>query len=114
GLGVTRLASAGLTIPLPQIVLPLVLTLPLLFAGLIFSSELAQRGDIGEILSANLLGAMLGGFLEYSSMYWGYGSLYPLGLALYALAYLCQRRAARQHAQAVPAAPPEVVVNRAA
>jgi len=35
------------------------------------------------------LGAMLGGFLEYNSMYWGLSSLYPLGIGLYALALVC-------------------------
>ncbi|HSD50601.1 MAG TPA: hypothetical protein VLG48_04280, partial [Candidatus Methylomirabilis sp.] len=52
-------------------------------------------GEIGEILSANLFGAMLGGFLEYNSMYWGYSSLYPLGMGLYALAFLCKVRSNR-------------------
>jgi hypothetical protein len=65
-----------------------VLTLPLFFAGLVFSSELARGGEIGGALAANLFGAMLGGFLEYNSMYWGFSSLYPLGMALYGLAFL--------------------------
>jgi spermidine synthase len=90
GLALTRLTAAGVPLPWPRLLLPVVLTLPLFFAGLIFSSELARHGQIGAALSANLFGAMLGGFLEYNSMYWGYGSLYPLGMALYALAYLCQ------------------------
>jgi SAM-dependent methyltransferase len=96
----TRLPRFDLGIPLPQLMLPMVLTMPLYFAGLIFSSELAQGGDLGEALSANLFGAMLGGFLEYNSMYWGLSSLYPLGMALYALAFLChlmvQRAGSRQ------------------
>jgi hypothetical protein len=87
GLLVTRLSTAGFVIPLAKLVMPLVLTLPLLFAGLVFSSELAERGEIGPVLSVNLFGAMLGGFLEYNSMYWGYRSLYPLGMLLYGLAY---------------------------
>ena len=72
---------------------PVVLTLPLFFAGLIFSSGLERAEDIGSVLSANILGAMLGGFLEYNSMYWGFSSLYPLGLTLYALALVCTERA---------------------
>jgi hypothetical protein len=87
GWGVTRWTTAGLAVPLPRLVLPVVLTLPLFFAGLVFSSELARRGDLGTALAANLFGAMLGGFLEYNSMYWGFGSLYPLGMALYGLAF---------------------------
>jgi spermidine synthase len=100
GLGwfVTRLSSMGVAVPLPELVMPVVLTLPLFFAGLIFSSELARGGAIGPALAANLFGAMLGGFLEYNSMYWGFSSLYPFGMALYGLAFLChlceRRRAA--------------------
>jgi spermidine synthase len=95
GWGLTRLTMAGVALPLPRLVMPVALTLPLFFAGLIFSSVLAGGGDIGKALSANLFGAMLGGFLEYNSMYWGYSSLYPLGMGLYALAFLCQWQASR-------------------
>jgi hypothetical protein len=35
---------------------------------------------------------MLGGFLEYNAMYFGFRSLYVFGLVLYALAYLTTRR----------------------
>jgi spermidine synthase len=96
GFGLARLGMAGVAIPFPKVVMTVVLTLPLFFAGLIFSSELAKRGEIGAALSANLFGAILGGFLEYNSMYWGFSSLYPLGMVLYGLAYYCIRRASRQ------------------
>ncbi len=89
GWAVSSLSLTGAAVPLPWLVLPAVLTLPLLFAGLIFSSALTRVSDIGSALSANILGAMLGGFLEYNSMYWGYTSLYPLGLVLYGLAFVC-------------------------
>jgi len=62
------------------------LTLPLLFAGVAFSTELRTRAAISAALSANLLGAMLGGFLEYNSMVLGFGALWGLALAAYALA----------------------------
>jgi SAM-dependent methyltransferase len=107
GWGVTRLGPAGVAVPLPRLVLPVVLTLPLFFAGLVFSSELARRGELGAALSANLFGAMLGGFLEYNSMYWGFGSLYPLGMALYGLAFVCVCWAGRRGADE-SAAPVEV------
>jgi hypothetical protein len=89
GWGVTRLGTAGVAVPAARLVMPVVLTLPLFFAGLIFSSELARGGAVGGALSANLFGAMLGGFLEYNSMYWGFSTLYPLGIALYGLAFVC-------------------------
>jgi spermidine synthase len=96
GLLLTRLSMAGVSVPLPKLLMPIALTLPLLFAGLIFSSELARGGEVGGALSANLFGAMLGGFLEYNSMYWGYSSLYPLGMGLYAMAFFCQWLDARR------------------
>jgi spermidine synthase len=102
GWGVTALSLTGKTVPFAGLVLPTVLTLPLFFAGLIFSSKLAGAQDIGSALSANILGAMLGGFLEYNSMYWGYTSLYPLGLILYGLAFACSWRASRVQVRADP------------
>jgi SAM-dependent methyltransferase len=89
GLLLTRLAMGGHVLPLNKLFLPIALTTPLFFAGLIFSSELGRGGGIGPALAANLFGAMLGGFLEYNSMYWGLSSLYPLGMALYGLAFVC-------------------------
>ena len=69
-----------------------VLTLPLFFSGLAFSSELDKTRSVGIAMASNLLGAMLGGFLEYNSMYFGFRSLYVLALALYALAFLTTLR----------------------
>jgi hypothetical protein len=92
----TQLPRYGLAVPLPRLVLPAALTVPLFFAGLIFSGEVARGGDLGEALSANLFGGMLGGFLEYNSMYWGLSSLYPLGMALYAFAFMCHLFARRE------------------
>jgi SAM-dependent methyltransferase len=65
-----------------------IITLPLFFAGLAFSTELRRSQSIAVALSSNLLGAMLGGCLEYNAMYFGYRSLYVLALAIYALAML--------------------------
>lgn len=89
GLLVTRLSMTGVVLPAAKLLMPVVLTLPLFFAGLIFSGELTKGGEIGDAISANLFGAMLGGFLEYNSMYFGLSSLYPLGMVLYAAALGC-------------------------
>ena len=89
-LGVALAAGLGADhLPMGKLLMPIVLTLPLFFAGLIFSTLLAGGKDIGSALSANLFGAMLGGFLEYNSMYFGLRSLYPLGIAIYVLAFVC-------------------------
>lgn len=102
GWALNRLAVGGGVVPAAMLVQPVVLTAPLFFAGLIFSSELQRGGEIGAALCANLFGAMLGGFLEYNSMYWGFSSLYPLGMALYAAAFLCTERSRRRQAEPRP------------
>ena len=66
---------------------PLILTLPILFSGIAFSKELSKIKSASQAISANILGAMLGGFLEYNSMYFGFSSLYLLAGFLYFLAF---------------------------
>lgn len=65
-----------------------VLTSPMLFSGIVFSSLLANKRDIAGAMSANLFGAMCGGLLEYNSMYFGFQFLYILAAGLYAGAFL--------------------------
>jgi spermidine synthase len=64
----------------------LLLTSPLFFSGIVFSTLLKSRGDISGIMSANLFGAMCGGLLEYNSMYFGFQFLYLMAGGLYFLA----------------------------
>ncbi len=71
-----------------RIGLTVLLTLPLFFAGFVFSSELKASSSVAVALSSNLLGAMLGGFLEYNAMYFGYRSLYVLAMAMYGFAFV--------------------------
>jgi hypothetical protein len=68
------------------------LVLPIFFAGICFSSEISNKGDAASIIYANLLGAMVGGFLEYSSMLFGFNFLYLLIFILYSLAFFSVRR----------------------
>jgi hypothetical protein len=63
----------------------LLLTCPLFFSGLVFSTLLARAGEASSALGMNLLGAMAGGVLEYNSMYFGFQSLYWLAAALYGI-----------------------------
>src|SRR4029434_2059590 len=56
----------------------LLVALPVLFASLIFSTLLASRVDPARALAYNLLGAIVGGVLEYSSMAIGIKALYLL------------------------------------
>ena len=73
-------------------IMTLVLTVPLFFSGFAFSAELRKSASVAVALSSNLLGAMLGGFLEYNSMYFGFRSLYFIALLMYAIAFLGSMR----------------------
>jgi hypothetical protein len=65
-----------------------ILTSPLFFSGIVFSSLLGRCSNISSAMSLNLIGAMFGGILEYNSMYFGFRMLYLLALGLYAAALL--------------------------
>jgi spermidine synthase len=73
---------------LSQILPTTVLTLPLFFSGLIFSAEMESATSVAAALGSNLIGAMLGGCLEYNSMYFGYRSLYVLAIVIYGLSMI--------------------------
>jgi hypothetical protein len=73
---------------LGRIGLAIVLTSPVFFSGILFSTLLRSRGAISGMMAVNLLGAMCGGLLEYNSMYFGFQFLYILAAALYVLAFL--------------------------
>lgn len=64
------------------------LTSPMFFSGIVFSALLRSRQAISAVMAANLSGAMLGGLLEYNSMYFGFRFLYLLALGFYGLAFV--------------------------
>lgn len=64
------------------------LTLPLLFSGIVFSTLLSTTKQISGIMAMNLLGAICGGLLEYNSMYFGFRALYLMAMVCYLLAYV--------------------------
>jgi SAM-dependent methyltransferase len=76
------------------------LTLPMFFAGLAFSAELRRAASLPTALSSNLLGAMVGGCLEYNSMYFGFRALAYMAIAIYAGAFLASMVAMRRRAKA--------------
>ncbi|MEZ0222944.1 MAG: hypothetical protein ACAH83_00190 [Alphaproteobacteria bacterium] len=83
------LPQAGIFMKLGMVVL---LTSPLLFSGIVFSTLLKEADDLPSALAYNLMGAMLGGLLEYNSMQFGFAFLYLIALGLYALAWLTSGR----------------------
>ncbi len=68
--------------------------LPMLFAGIIFATAFARSHDPARAIGWNLLGAVVGGGLEYLSMAVGLSALGMLALGAYALSLvpLVQRR----------------------
>lgn len=70
----------------------LLLSLPLFFAGLIFSESLRRAGETARPLASNFSGSAVGGLLEYGSSYWGIKSLYILAALLYGGALLAALR----------------------
>jgi spermidine synthase len=71
-----------------QLATVVVLTSPMFFSGIVFSSLLATSSNISGAMAANLFGAMCGGMLEYNAMYFGFQFLYWLAAVLYAGAFV--------------------------
>jgi hypothetical protein len=79
--------------PLPRFVAAVVLAFaPIFGANMVFAQRFRDSGDSTTAFGANLLGAMLGGVLEYASLVVGYRWLLVLAAVLYALAFLAGRR----------------------
>jgi SAM-dependent methyltransferase len=88
--GVAVAKSGGFSSsPAGQLATVVVLTSPLFFSGIVFSSLISRdkKGSgITGAMAANLFGAMCGGLLEYNAMYFGFQFLYWLAAGLYAAA----------------------------
>lgn len=69
--------------------------LPIGIAGIILPSLLARAANPAAALGSNLLGSVVGGCLEYFSMWTGLRALGIMALLLYVAAYLLERRANR-------------------
>lgn len=66
--------------------------LPIFAANIIFAKRFTSASEPALAFGTNLLGAMLGGCLEYLSLILGYRALLLLAGALYACAYLVKAR----------------------
>jgi spermidine synthase len=69
----------------------LMLTLPIFFAGIIFSTSLREAGEAAGPLASNLSGSFAGGMLEYGSLIWGIKSLYIIAAIMYGGAFISSR-----------------------
>ncbi|MCI0686420.1 MAG: methyltransferase domain-containing protein [Sporichthyaceae bacterium] len=77
--------------------------LPIFAANVIFAKRFAETADPTIAFATNLLGAMVGGCLEYAALLFGYHVLLVLAGALYLGAYLLRPRTPQAEPQ--PAAP---------
>jgi hypothetical protein len=73
---------------------------PIFIANLIFAERFKEAGSSVIAFGANLLGAMVGGVLEYSALLFGYRALLPVVGGLYLLAFVSGRRIAARAASA--------------
>jgi hypothetical protein len=90
--------------PLGRLETSTVLTLPLLFSGIVFSSLLSNKGQVSGMIAMNLLGAICGGLLEYNSMYFGFRFLYLIAIGCYLLAFVSQLPFPKKATDDLPAA----------
>lgn len=82
GIFVSRTGGFSAT-PAGKLAAAAVLTAPLFFSGIVFSTLIARTSALAGAMALNLLGAMCGGLLEYNSMYFGFRFLYWLAIGLY-------------------------------
>ena len=99
-------SSALLNLPLaPRFVSAVLLAfMPIFLANLVFAERFKDVGSSTTAFGANLLGAMVGGILEYSALIVGYRSLLIVTAVLYGLAFVFGRRHLAQGASAGAAA----------
>ncbi|MCZ6770699.1 MAG: hypothetical protein O7G83_01770, partial [Proteobacteria bacterium] len=77
----------------------LIHAVPVFFAGLLFPLLLSRSRNPAASLGSNLIGAVLGGCLEYSSMLIGLKALVAMAAVFYLFAFLSFR--SEQHDQAI-------------
>ena len=105
-LGVAMLVPSSALLSLPfmsRFILATMLAFtPIFIANLVFARRFRDTEVPTAAFGANLLGAMVGGTLEYLSLVTGHRALLLLCAALYALAWLFGRRYMRPRAGATP------------
>src|SRR5205807_5142268 len=79
--------------PLPRFFTAVIIAFaPIFLANMVFAQRFRDTADTGTAFGANLLGAMVGGVLEYASLIVGYRWLLVFVALLYGLAFLTGRR----------------------
>jgi len=92
--------------PLPRFLVAVIIAFaPIFLANMVFAQRFRGTADSGTAFGANLLGAMLGGVLEYASLIVGYRWLLVFVALLYGLAFLTGWRYLRVAGPATPRIP---------
>jgi hypothetical protein len=96
-------AGALLALPGPaRFVAAVLLTFtPIFIANLVFARRFASTSHSTAAFGANLLGAMVGGVLEYTSLILGYRALAVLVAVLYGGAFMVWRRSGHRSVNVV-------------
>jgi hypothetical protein len=85
--------------PYPRFFAAIVLAFfPIFTANLVFTQRFKDVGESGTAFGANLLGAMVGGLIEYSALVVGYRALLIIVAVLYGLAFFFGREYLRPSA----------------
>ncbi|GAB3666028.1 hypothetical protein GCM10027589_30930 [Actinocorallia lasiicapitis] len=84
----------SLPVPLRAITAITIAFLPIFAANIIFARRFTETADASTAFGANLLGAMVGGCLEYIGIATGYHFLLVVAAALYLAAFAVMRRTA--------------------
>jgi hypothetical protein len=86
----------SLAVPLRFLVAVALAFAPIFMANLVFTQRFKDVGSSTVAFAANLLGAMVGGVLEYASLLVGYRALLIVAGVLYACAFAFGRRHLRE------------------
>jgi hypothetical protein len=82
---------AGTALPIRIVGASLVVGLPFIFSGIVFSTAFAKTTEPDKALGLNILGALLGGCLEYFSIVIGTKALVLLAFILYLASFFASR-----------------------
>lgn len=96
-----------LELPLPPrfVVASVLAFAPVFLANLVFAERFRDVAEPATAFGANLLGAMVGGVLEYTALLVGYRALLVVAAGAYALAFLTGRRGLRLQSATTSEAP---------
>jgi SAM-dependent methyltransferase len=81
---------------LPRLLIAVVLAfLPIYLANIAFAKRFSESGDSRSAFAVNILGAIVGGCLEYAALLTGYANLVLVVGGLYLIAFLLKPKAVR-------------------